>query len=363
MRDSTLFGQGKLRLLLVGPYPPPHGGISIHVASAQKQLRRAGVECRVLNMNRGAPASDQVIGCRNAWDFARALLAHARGGWVLHMHTNGHNWKSWLAALLCGVAGWRARACLLTLHSGMVPDYLRPGMFWRRGLARFACALYTRVIVVTPQIREAIASLRVRDGRLQVIPAFIPGAVAGGPVPAADPFVRRHQPLLTAVLFFRAEYGFELLVQAVARLRWRHPRIGCLVLGGGEGEVEARRQIRAAGLEDAFLLAGDVPHETCLALMSRSDLFVRPAWKDGDSVSLREALALGVTAVASNVGARPGKVLLFEPGDLQSLIVQIETGLQRRGCRRNRPAASPGPEGIARLQELYRSVASWGGMQ
>ena len=49
--------------------------------------------------------------------------------------------------------------------------------------------------------------------------------------------------------------------------------------------------------------------------MAACDVFVRPTLADGDSVSVREALALGRKVVATAVGHRPADVLLVPPGD------------------------------------------------
>src|SRR6185503_11969747 len=58
-------------------------------------------------------------------------------------------------------------------------------------------------------------------------------------------------------------------------------------------------------------------------LMARSAVFVRPTFRDGDSISVREAVSLGVPVVASNVGSRPDGVALFEAGDISGLVEQI----------------------------------------
>ncbi|MGH8246464.1 MAG: glycosyl transferase family 1, partial [Gammaproteobacteria bacterium] len=103
-----------MKLLLVGPYPPPHGGVSVHVAQARAELRRAGVPCRILNIDPLAPVSPCYIVIRNSLDLVLELWRYARDGWTPHLHTNGHNFKSWVLALLCGLAGRFAPARLLT---------------------------------------------------------------------------------------------------------------------------------------------------------------------------------------------------------------------------------------------------------
>jgi glycogen synthase len=333
-----------MRILLIGPYPPPHGGVSVHVSGVQRQLTAAGLCCEVLNTNR----------IRLGLGFGVLLLRHAWQGWTLHLHTNGHNWRSWLLAIGCGLAGQASGGCILTLHSGMSPAYLGAASVWRRGLASLTCLLYTRVICVSPGIRKAIISLGVPCQRSEVVPACLK---TERPQVALEPLLRawmgRHQPLFSTALFFRPEYGFDLLVAGLARLRGRHPSFGCLVMGSGEQREEAERRIHEMGLEENILIIGDVAHDVCVTLMSMSQVFIRPTLADGDSISVREALSLGVPVVASRVGARPDGVLLFHPGDADEMVSQIELAL----------AVETGGEAPAagcmdRLLDIYRKVAA-----
>src|SRR5207253_4268577 len=137
----------------------------------------------------------------------------------------------------------------------------------------------------------------------EVIPAYL--GVARSEVPQAAPildWMRSRGPVLSIVLFFRHEYGFDLLVRALQRLRERRPALGCVAMGSGEDRAEAERLIRSLHLEVNILLTGDVAHDVCLAVMAASGVFVRPTREDGDSISVREALSLGVPVVASRVG-------------------------------------------------------------
>ena len=132
-----------------------------------------------------------------------------------------------------------------------------------------------------------------------------------------------HSPVLSNAMFFRPEYGFKLLLEAIADLRTIHPSLGCVVMGDGEHRDDAQRLVDQAGLGDAVRLTGDVDHEVCLSLMAKSDVFVRPTFMDGDAISVREAGTLGVPVVASNVGTRPEGTVLFEVGNKSQLVKQI----------------------------------------
>jgi hypothetical protein len=201
-----------VKILLVGPYPPPHGGVSVHVETLQDLLTQSGIPCRVLNIDRSAPASDRYVSIRGSLHFIFLLLSYSFKGWSLHVHINGHNIKSWLVAFsagLAGVIGRRARGSMLTIHSGMSPAYLYRGRFVRR-LAWATTALYRHIIAVNSEIGMALRSIPVRDERIQVLPAFFPTRPTLRDLPDSfEPWARAHAPILSTALFFRPEYGFD----------------------------------------------------------------------------------------------------------------------------------------------------------
>src|SRR5262249_49268233 len=160
------------KILLVGPFPPPHGGISVHVRTAHAILTDAGVQCAVLNTEKLRP-----------WRFVRELIARAFEDWTLHVHTNGHNPKSWVVALAGGIAAQFGAGGVLTLHSGFVPDFVARGPMWRRQLARLTCLLYTRVVCVNPDIAGAIEGLGIPQRSLEILPAYLhtPASVRSAP--------------------------------------------------------------------------------------------------------------------------------------------------------------------------------------
>ena len=106
-----------MKVLFVGPYPPPHGGISVHVWSAHALMKRAGQQSSVLNVDPRAPVSDNYIKVSGAADFVRELIRHVCNDWSLNVHTNGHNDKSWTIALACGLASQFGREATLTSRS------------------------------------------------------------------------------------------------------------------------------------------------------------------------------------------------------------------------------------------------------
>jgi glycogen(starch) synthase len=283
--------------------------------------KRMGQQSSVLNVDPNAPDADAYIKISGGADLLVQLLRHVWNDWALQVHTNGHNPKSWFIGLACGLAGQLGPGATLTLHSGLAPAYLRSSVGWKREVARFACVLYDRVTCVNTEIADAVAELGVEANKVQITPAFLPIEAPDVSLPEnIQSWLEQRSPVISATMFFRPEYGFEILISALSRLKERYPQIGCFVMGSGEEHASAAALVDKSGLKGHVYLGGDLDHELCLALMARSSVFVRPTFRDGDSISVREALALGVPVVASNVGTRPEGVTLFNAGDVEGLM-------------------------------------------
>jgi glycogen synthase len=314
-----------MKLLLVGPYPPPHGGVSVHVRNAHAILCDAGVECGVLNIKGRTLA------------FFGRLLRYVFDDWPIHVHTNGHNRKSWLVAVACGLTAQMGNGGVLTLHSGLLPGYLAESPEWIRRTAQLCGLLYDRVVCVNHEIAQALAKIGVPKDRLTVMPAFLPPPAAEAGIPdGIQAWVDARHPLLTMTSSFRPEYGLELLISALHDLRADFPQIGCVVMGDGEARRNIEEDLRRYTVDRHVLFTGDLPYNSCLQLMSYSDVFVRPTFRDGDANSVREALALGTPVVASDVGHRPKGVHLFEPGNRRALREAIQCALREDSKRRKR---------------------------
>jgi glycosyltransferase involved in cell wall biosynthesis len=320
-----------MKLLLVGPYPPPHGGVSVHIAGLKERAVREGIQCRVLNSDRSAPASGNYIRPQSNVDFIVTLVRHSFDGWTIHVHTNGHNTRSWLVALACAFAGIAGRKpAQLTLHSGMAPDYLSVSIL-RRWLAWTTCRLFGRITCVSLHIRVALESLGLRSTTIEVAHAgteSVESSVLLAKRNIAEPngeiaeWLQKHDPVLAATGNAAPVYGFNVLLDAVGRLRPRFPNVGCVVMG-----------LNNPNRPDNVLTVGDLPHLDCLGMISKADVFVRPTFADGDSISVREALAMNVPVVASDCARRPDGTVLFKTGNSEDLATRLECVLQQCSTR------------------------------
>jgi glycosyltransferase involved in cell wall biosynthesis len=246
---------------------------------------------------------------------------------------------------------------MLTLHSGTAPHYLRKTFTLRRLLARITCALQQCVVAVNNNIYTTLLALDIPSSKLEVMPAYLQPPTLTALPPATERVLQNRWPILTTTLFFRPEYGFESLVMAASSLRSVYPKLRWIVIGSGEQAKEARQLVHGYGLQDTVTLLGDVPHDVCLSLISRSDIFARVNLADADSISVREALALGVPTVASNVGTRPPGSILFEAGSVIDLVSKIRSAVTP-GKKRTRSHSTANKDWSMRLLDLYAQTHS-----
>jgi glycosyltransferase involved in cell wall biosynthesis len=187
-----------------------------------------------------------------------------------------------------------------------------------------------------------------------VIPPFS-FAFSGATVPPVlDSFFATHAPVITSVGFYEPAYGFDDVVRLLGRVRQVYPNAGLVLVGDRTNSAWCEALIREQGLSDHVALAGNLGHDECLAVMQRSAVFVRATHYDGDSLSVREALSLGLPVVATATDFRPEGVIGYPRGSFEDLAGKTiaALGVARRG--EDRPAADR--EHLARIREVYLTM-------
>ncbi|WP_434379878.1 glycosyltransferase family 4 protein [Melittangium boletus] len=329
-----------MKVLLVGDYPPPHGGVAVHVQQLHASLREGGVETVVLDIGKGGRPAPDVLPVRTPAAFGLTLARFLREGWTVHLHTSGNNPKSWVLAAAASVPAPRSGR-VITLHSGLIPDYLA-GSLSRRLLARAALAGYGRVVAVSEAVRTALVDCGVPAEKVVVYPAFCGSQVRPGePTPALLEARARRQTLLAMAHHPSPVYGRALMFRALRRIADGRPGVGLAVFGPGTRSEDFMRDAREAGVESLLENLWELEHAQALALMARCDAFIRPTTHDGDAISVREALALGVPCVASDVCARPQGAHTFRAGDAEDLAAQVHHALEAGPVQVVSPDAGP----------------------
>jgi glycogen synthase len=315
----------------------------------------------VLNIGEGrAERNSQCIGSGGSFDFFHRVMSFARRGYLIHLETNGHNFKSWLSAFICAVAGClNGRKTIIAFGSGNLPTYLLQLNQLKKIVVKTVLTLAGVIICRNQTMVEAIQIVSGRRERIEIVPGFM-GLHARKLVDVpqdVQEFCNAHTPLLGATVTLEPEYGASLALQSIQRLLPNNPKVGFVFIG--IGIEEAKQLPEYASVSEHVLLTGAVDASVALSVMRHLDLFLRPSYFDGDSLSVREALALGIPVVASNTGLRPKGVVLFAPGQIDDLDEKLHFALHHReeliASQRNE---SETRDGADLMMQVYRRLSS-----
>jgi len=341
-------------VLQLGPYPPPHGGVQTNLVAIRDHLHRHHARSPVLNLTRHRGATDDdVYHPRSAREVLKLLLTIDAD--IIHLHIGGRFTARLLAlCLLCSMLP--RRRTVLTLHSGGYPSFAGT-----RGAGRFSVpGLVLRrmdaVIAVNAEIAALFRRFGVDPSRIEIICPYAPVSVREDAVLPEElrAFRAAHTPLLTTVGLLEPEYDLPLQVTALQEIRRRHPEAGLVIIGSGSLEPGLRQLIASDPAGAHVLLCGDVPHPLTVRLLSETDVFLRTTLYDGDSVSVREALQLGVPVIATDNGMRPAGIHLIPRSDRTALVEMIDHVFGTRPA--DRRAAATTDEHLDQVLALYSRV-------
>jgi glycosyltransferase involved in cell wall biosynthesis len=267
---------------------------------------------------------------RQKLHFSMAAIAHGRRACRIvaaHPHLAP---VAWLAAR-------RNRApCWVMAHGFEVwtplPAYIRRALCGVNGV--LAVSQHTAAAVIRAQ--------GVRTERVSVLPpaldpAFLAVAPERPPLPdGCGPVV------LTVGRLMAGEpgKGVELVLQALARLHCRYPRLLYVVVGDGDLRPRLEHEVRARFPSLQVWFAGAQPPERLRGFYEAADVFVMPSRQEGFGIVFLEAMAVGRPVIAGRCGGAPEVVVdgetgfLVEPSDVVTLTARLALLLDRPELRR-----------------------------
>jgi len=351
-----------VKVSLIGPYPPPYGGISVHIQRLKEQLETHHLRCIVYDNTQVAKKEANVIMVRNMlkWSLDQLL---SRDEDIIHYH----GYSAILINILSLLAITKRKKGLVTLHSFRydpknmnLPDRFA---FW---IARIAQSCF---LVVSPEIKDKIIFLGIKPENIEVIPSFIPPTISEEDIAEIPQevwsFIDGHRPILLAnafkISFYNNQdlYGLDMCIDLCANLKQSYPKIGfvfCLPdIGDYDYFKKMKQRIADKQIEENFLFQTK-PCQMYPIIM-KSDLFVRPTNTDGDAVSIREALHFKVPAVASDVCPRPEGTILFKCRDIDDLTSKVKEVLDNYDEHKKRLETITLENNAEKIINIYHKIA------
>ncbi|WP_428510828.1 glycosyltransferase [Roseateles sp.] len=313
------WAQERGHVLVVGPLPPPAGGMANQCEQLLRLLKAEGVSVRLLRNNSPyRPAWTGRIPVLRAvvrlLSYVLAARREIRGARVVHIMANS-GWAWHLFVLpVARLALARRVPLIINYRGGLADEFLSQGPnHVRRLLARAD-------LRVTPS-----AFLQRVFAKHGLSAEIIPNIIDLSRFKAKSPASATSAPVLLVARNLEPIYDNATAIRAFARVRERFPAARLIVAGEGP-EREALLQLcEQLQIMAAVEFAGRVNNADMPALYQRADLALNASTVDNMPISILEAFASGVPVVSTDAGGIPdllehGRTGLLVPiGDSEAM--------------------------------------------
>lgn len=355
-----------LRIGLVGPLPPPSGGMANQTRQLARLLGQEGVEVQIVQVN--APYRPHWVGSLRGvralfrlapflfrlWDVAgRVQLFHvmANSGWAWHLYAAPAIW----------IAKLRRVPVVVNYRGGSAEEFFARSLFWIRPTMRLA----DRLVVPSRFLQQVFARFGLTA---EVVPnvidlsRFAPRPANLGP--------RADEPHIIVTRNLESIYDIGTAVRALAIVTKTSPSARMTIAGSGPERNKLGELVGALGLSGNVTFTGRLDNDRMGELYQQADLFLNPSLVDNMPISILEALASGVPVVTTDVGGIPFLVehqktaILVAPRDADAMARALLDLLNDPA--RARRLASAGRDSVqqytwsnvrARLFDVYSGVA------
>lgn len=349
-----------LRIGLVGPLPPPAGGMANQTRQLARLLGEGGAQTVVLQTN--APYRPawigNVRGLRAAFRLTPYLAALWRAaGKVDLFHVMANSGWSWhlFAAPALRVARLRGIPAVVNYRGGEAAEFLR------ESAASVRAAMRGDTLLAVPSgfLQEIFGRHAMRA---EVIPnivdlaRFRPEATAARAAAAPHLVVARNlEPI----------YGNDIAIKAMPAILAACPGARLTIAGSGPALAALTQLAAGQGVAGAVRFTGRLDPDAMAALYREADLVLNPTRVDNMPNSVLEAMASGVPVISSAVGGVPFVIengvtgLLVRPDDPQAMAdaaISLLDAAPRRAALREKALAEVARYAWPEVAPLWRDA-------
>ena len=321
----------KAKIAIIGPYPPPYGGISIYIKRIMNYLEKNHIENIIYNESKIVEYENIInlkpINSYKKFIFRIPFLKYD----ILHFHST--NLK---IHMLLGCYRFFGKKILLTIHGESWFSQLAKLNLVGHYLLFLSLRNIDKIICVNPRIKKELLYLGFDSKKIEVIPAFIPPTSDEIEIKQLPEYFHKirhkHKFLVTAnafrISFYKNQdlYGIDLSIELMKRLIDNgYKDIGFIYVIPDIGDYDyfekMQNLIMKYNLEDNFhFYTKPIAYP---AVINMCELFVRPTNTDGDALSIREAILLQRPVISSDVCKRPEGTILFKNRNVDGLYNKV----------------------------------------
>lgn len=294
-----------LRIGLVGPLPPPSGGMANQTLQLAGLLREEHVEVELIQVNR--PYRPGWIGRFKGIRAGFRLLPYVSQLWlsagrVQLFHVMANSGWSWhlFAAPAIWIARLRGKPVIINYRGGEADSFFDKAFSWVKPSLSRADA-----IIVPSGFLEGVFGKR--GFSATIVPNIIDLSRFGAGMRSdtATAVAGPDFPHIIVTRNLEPIYDNETALRAFHIVRRSFPAAKLTLAGSGPERHTLEQLAFALGIRGAVTFTGRVDNEGMAAIYRSASVMLNPSLADNMPISILEALASGVPVVSTNVGGVP----------------------------------------------------------
>ena len=327
----------------LAPIPPPFGGVTIYVKRLTQKLNDDGYASGAYYNKIMDPSLDL-----NNYTFNKGLsrkrflrsflnlVKETREYSIIHSHNVFDDVAYlWLLALL------KKKKIVITVHNDRAVSNYHKQPFIFRFFLQLLAKRSPKWITVSPQGKQELLKLPIKFKDITVLPAFIPtNDIDNSLITTLSPnlisFVNSYDKIIVFYAYKtlvdnKDLYGSIETLMMFSELVKNTSKCGLVFcMSDIDSDLSFLEQLALKNdiYDKIFWQIG--PIEDMYELWSISHLYVRPTMKDGDSISIREALQMNLKVVASDVAERPNGVVIYQKGNISDFLSKVLKELEKK---------------------------------
>ena len=299
-------------LTIIGPYPPPFGGISLHIKRLEKYLKKNDIKYFIYNHGYKSFKNIRPNNKSKLW-YLKLIITKIKG--VIHFHQSLSGFEYFYWFLFSRI---NSSKIIITIHNNYLlysKSYLK-----KINLYLLSKTDYLDLLIVSDKLTIFLGRNNIR---CKYLPAYVP--------PDIDHLHNKNnfnnssnkRYFIFAAYCLNKEnsdniYGFDLAIRLLKDINYE-----LLLLIGDKNKTDIHYLSEVIQLNDLNKRIKIVYNDYFTKYVPNAEFYLRPNRQDGYGVAIQESLTLKTPVVASNVTKRPSGSILFENNDYKDLLKKV----------------------------------------
>ncbi|BCX89804.1 L-malate glycosyltransferase [Methylomarinovum tepidoasis] len=301
-------------MALVGPLPPPYGGMANQTQQLADRLQAKGIDVELVPTN--VPYRPRWVGRIPVLRAFFRLVPYVWSLWQVAgrrrlFHVMGNSGWSWhlFAAPAIWIASLRGCTVVLNYRGGEAENFFRRSFRWVAPTLK-RCQ---RIVVPSGYLQSVFSHFGVQV-------AIIPNAVDTDRFRDAEPLDDGEGPHFLVARNLEPIYGIPIALKAFSTLLQEYPKARLWIAGSGPERPVLEELAQRLGVDERVTFTGRLTPEEIAVLYRRAHVLLNPSRVDNAPNALLEAMAAGVPIVTTDAGGVPylvkhGETALLVPVD------------------------------------------------